>query len=292
LSEEQLKQRLVNQQIQPHVPEHAWDSTVAIVIVHDNAVHQFGTGILFRIAESSFVITAAHVVTKAHEHEKTIGITAAKKSLIALKGDTICSASEQYGCAGDPFDVAVHPLSADSVRRLAGKRFLRHHDIDFSEPSPTGVYSIFGFPTVWSRSASGTSDSLELKPMQYTTYAYDRETDEFDEFQPRFHLLLEGRDDFVTLTDGSSAEFKSIDGQPASFPGDLGGISGCSVWHIGDLKIPIGQWGKLTPRIVAVQTSVYRKNKAIKGTRWVAVTTLISEAFPELRPAINLWRER
>jgi len=49
-------------------------------------------------------------------------------------------------------------------------------------------------------------------------------------------------------------------------------------------------WKKERPKVVAVQTSVYEKSRAIKATRWIAVSTLIHEAFPELRPSMNLWR--
>ena len=51
-----------------------------------------------------------------------------------------------------------------------------------------------------------------------------------------------------------------------------------------------GRWYlKERPSIVAVQTSVYPRPQIIKATRWVAVSTLLHETFPELRPALALW---
>ena len=35
--------------------------------------------------------------------------------------------------------------------------------------------------------------------------------------------------------------------------------------------------------------SQYEESQVVRATRWVAVTTLIHEAFPELRPALNLF---
>jgi len=37
--------------------------------------------------------------------------------------------------------------------------------------------------------------------------------------------------------------------------------------------------------LAGIVTGVYQANGAIRATRWTAVTTLVSEAFPELRPS-------
>jgi hypothetical protein len=62
------------------------------------------------------------------------------------------------------------------------------------------------------------------------------------------------------------------------------------VWTIGDSKKPPTDWDADQARLIAVQTGVYPQRKIIKATRWIAVSTLLYEAFPELRGAMNLFR--
>lgn len=84
--------------------------------------------------------------------------------------------------------------------------------------------------------------------------------------------------------------FQDRDGQPATFPRDLRGISGCPVWAIGDLVRPVAEWRP--PRVAGVQTGAYQGSEVIRATRWVAVTTLLTEAFPNLRSRSRAGRHR
>jgi hypothetical protein len=283
-------QKEINQRITPAIPVRAWDSTIAIVIAHEGRVHQFGTGILFRIADVSFVVTAAHVVKEANRHRKTLAVSSFARSFIAISGEFLCSSEDQHGGEADPFDIAVHRLSDKAVEGLAGKSFLRFDEIDFQEPSPTAVYCLFGFPAVWSRPSIADPDVLQLKALQFTTYRFDRDTEALEGFQHRFHLLLDAQPNGLSNDDGSTAVFRDLEGRDLAFPRNLGGISGCSVWRIGDLRLPPSEWSRCEARNAAVQTGVYSDKRAIKATRWLAVSTLLYSAFPDLRRAIELWR--
>src|SRR4051794_11695793 len=97
-----LAQREINESASACVPSRAWDSTVAIVIAHGGGVHQFGSGILFRIADESFVVTAAHVIKQASDNSKTLGISSARGTFVAVAGQWFCSSESQYGCVEDP----------------------------------------------------------------------------------------------------------------------------------------------------------------------------------------------
>ncbi|HEV2969251.1 MAG TPA: hypothetical protein VGY55_04615 [Pirellulales bacterium] len=281
----QDEQRAINEKVRPHIPIDGWNSTVAIVVARGNDVHQFGTGVLFRVAQDAFVITAGHVARKAAENKWTQGLAGVSESIVALSGQWLCTDE-------DPFDIAVHQLPQSTVDKLKGKVFLRFDDIDFEPQSPLAVFTIFGFPEVWSSPSTNESEKLTLKPFEFTTYRYDRDTAALSGYEERYHLLLDAQPRDISLDDGSAAEFRTLQGLPASFPKDVVGISGCSVWRIGDLRVPIEEWGRDRARIVAVQTSVYSGKAAIKATRWIAVSTLIHDAFPELRPAMTLWRRR
>ena len=287
-------QRKINNTATAQIPACAWDCTVPIVIAHDSAVRHFGTGTLFRVADHFFLVTAGHVIKQACAHHKTVGIGGSDDGkFIALTGDTLVSSEGQYGTSADPFDIALHRLALEAVGRLSNKRFLLFNHVEFDDQSPTAVYTLFGYPAVWSSPSSSPDEKVTYKALQYTTYRYDRDTSTLEEYQDRLHLLLDGQFQQATNQDATPAEFhSSCDGQPIPFPRGLGGISGCSVWRIGDLKTPLYDWDIEQSRLVAVQTGVYHAKRAIKATRWVAVSTIIHEAFPELRPAIQMWRVR
>ncbi len=62
----------------------------------------------------------------------------------------------------------------------------------------------------------------------------------------------------------------------------------CSGWLAGDQRVPVRDWQRLPVGLTGVQTGVYQENGVIRATRWIAVTTVIHEAFPELRRALTI----
>jgi hypothetical protein len=281
--------RQIYGQAAKHIPEKGWGATVAIVLAHEGAVHQFGSGTLFRVGDDSFVVTASHIIKKASAHVKTLGITSAANSIVAVPGTWMCSSEAQYGSTHDPFDVAVHKLSKDAIDKLGSKSYLTFDDIEFQAQSATAVYTLFGFPGIWSDSTKTDTDRLQVKPLQFTTYAYDRDTGVFKDYQERFHILLDAQLAQSIADDGSPAKFTDLEGSDAPFPDALGGISGCSVWRIGDLHVPIDKWSQDASRLVAVLTGGYDPKEAIIATKWVAVSTLLYEGYPEVRKAMQPW---
>lgn len=278
-------QARVNSQIAAHIPHGAWESTVVIVIANPPRLHLLGTGTLFQIADSCFVVTAAHVLADAHLAGKTIGISTGS-GFVATGGDWIVSTSGDF--QDEQFDIAVFRLPESSIARLRGKRFLRLSDVSFQIPE-RAVFTLFGFPGMWSLPILGESDKLIFKPLEFTATTFDDKGKNLRGYNPRYHLLMDAPSDYLTLEDGTPTRLMDRAGEDvSSIAQALGGISGCGVWMIGDLGKPISQWGNSKP-IVAVETSMYSDSLAIRATKWCAVTTLIYEAFPDLRPAINLW---
>lgn len=279
----QRVRREINEQMAPYVPRDVWSSTVSIVLADRPIVRQIGSGTLFRIADHSFVVTAAHVIASAQKIQKTIGIGArAGANLIATGGTWFSSESNLY-------DVAVYPLSSEQAALLQDMRFLELENINFDDPGPSAVFTIFGFPGIWSGNADEMNDSVTVKPFEFTTYAYDRSASGLIGFDPRCHILLSAELEDASQIDGSSVDFRTRDGERARFPIGLRGISGCSVWHIGDLRVPVKYWGRQPARLSGVATGVYHANGAIKSSRWATVTTLVHAAFPELRKTLDLW---
>jgi hypothetical protein len=284
------QQKAVNERIVPNVPNHAWDSTVAIVIVNRSAIHLLGTGVLFQIADCPFVVTAGHVFRTASKYEKTVGLgDTGHETLIPFVTGTFMASVPPDGSQNDPHDVAVYPLPPDMAAKLRRKRFLRISDVCFDDPGPKAVFSLFGYPGVWSEPSSSDDEYVTVRPFEFTTYRYDGDTTTMMEYQARLHLLLSAGTEYTTWADGSPAPFRDRRGQAVQFPRGLKGISGSSVWHVGDLAVPIDRWRERPARVVGLETGVYPTSGAITVSRWVVVTTLIHSAYPDLRRSIELW---
>jgi len=129
---------------------------------------------------------------------------------------------------------------------------------------------------------------MKSTPFQYMTYLYDKDTKGLENYKEKYHLLFDA-DSIGFNEKGKSGSFRNRDGTILQFPKELGGISGGSVWKIGNMDNPISEWKTSQVKLVAVQTSVYSESRIIKATRWIAVSTLIHEACPDLRSVMNIY---
>ncbi len=283
-------QKSFYRQLEAFMPSKAIGSTVPIVLIRGTTLQQFGTGTLLRVADQSFIVTAAHVIKETPRSGTGLCITRTDGSFAQASGNWICSSEGQYGTSSDPFDVAVLRLEPSTARGLSNESFLRLDDISFAEDLSDSVFCLLGYPTLWSQPSTDQNTKLDLKPLQYTTDAFEGPTDALSEYKARFHLLLNAGLRESTDIEGSPIRFEARSGVPAEFPRGLGGISGCSVWVIGQKNKSLQDWNRGKAKVVAVQTGIYHSQQIIKATRWIAVSTLLHEAFPELRTAMALWR--
>ena len=270
------------------IPAAITDSTVVIVGANTPAVRHFGTGTLFSVADRKFVVTAAHVIHSARADQSTLGISGEVSNFIATPDSWFVSNGYQGSNGKDVLDVAVCALNEDQVAKLRNRIFLRLSDISFSDDLSHGYFLISGFPQIWSTACDQQVDTMKLRLLHFSTLSYQGDTSALGGYDARYHLLLDAKHDEILDESGDRFEFRMRSGASARMPNDLHGVSGCSVWQIGDLRTPANQWRSDQTRLVAVETSVYPKRSLIKATRWKAVSTLIYTAFPELRSAIEM----
>ncbi|MBL8522721.1 MAG: hypothetical protein JNN20_03430 [Betaproteobacteria bacterium] len=270
------------------IPARVLDCTVAIVQTTGPLVRQLGTGVLFRVADHRFVVTAAHVLATANDANSTIGISNAHGGFIALPGTWLRTTANDGGTRNDPYDVAVRHLTDEETHRLHGKTFQTLTDISFGEHSledhPHACFLLCGFPNIWWTTSAHAADTMRLKVLQYTAFRYEGSTAGLAGFESRLHFLLDAKEEEVFDPNGNEATFRLRPGQRARWPQDVAGVSGCGVWRIGNPCLPVQAWRAEDARLVGVLTSVYAKPALIKTTKWIAVTTLLNEAFPALRP--------
>lgn len=264
-----------------------WDSSVAIVLARRPNVHPFGSASLFEVAGARFVVTAAHNIQTASLYDRTIGLSTPDNSVMVPTGNWIVSTGDS-----DPVDVAVYRLSDDECAKMRGARYLRFDDLDFGVLSSTAVFCVCGYPGKLSSPSGDENEPIGLGPLQLTLVAYNGPTDELIGYSPALHVLLDSEPEGLTSMDGSKCNLVDRSRSVLHLPLDFRGISGCAIWRIGDLTVPVEHWPHIGQRVAAVDTGVYSGSKIIRGTRWNGPITLIYEAFPDLRPAIELYSSR
>ncbi|MBW1740578.1 MAG: hypothetical protein JRJ42_05500 [Deltaproteobacteria bacterium] len=139
--------REIYHKIASFIPPEAWRSTVAIVLIDGEELHQFGTGTLLSVADQPFIVTAAHVIKTAYEYNKSLCVPGEDRSFVQLPATWVCSAEGQYGTSEDPFDIAVLKLDPVTADRLRGKSFLRLNDVSLTNDLATGIFGRSHFLT-------------------------------------------------------------------------------------------------------------------------------------------------
>jgi hypothetical protein len=265
-------------------------STVAIVGGRSPVVRQIGTGTLLAIADARFVVTAAHVLVQVKELGMTVGISGGHAgNFTALPGDWIVTSADAGSNDNDAHDVALYKLNDRQVDRLDGVEFVRIGDVSFSDNLSSGYFVVCGFPGMWSTVSDSDDAVMKSKLLQYGTYPFMGSTTALNGYDPRRHFLLQGTSDSTLDHNGEPTAFRTRSGHSADMPRDLGGVSGCSVWMIGDFRTPVPNWSRQSARIVGIETGVFHERGALKATRWNAVASVLHSAFPELRPVIEMY---
>jgi hypothetical protein len=268
-------------------PSRVAAATVAIVGSLSRNVRHLGTGTLLAVADAKFVVTAAHVLRVAKEQGLTVAIVPALGGVFTAVTARPWLLTSDDG-AEDRHDVALYRLDEREVGRLGGSDFVRIADVCFEKDLAAAYFVICGFPGMWS-TASNPDGDMKGRLLQYGTYPFKGSTSGLGGFDPQKHILLEGTPGDLLDHNGEPTRFQTRSGHPASMPGDLSGVSGCSIWRIGDFRTPVSEWNINAAQIVAVQTGVFRSAGAIKATRWNSVTTLLHLACPDLRATIEMY---
>jgi hypothetical protein len=232
-----------------------------------------GTGTLFRIDDARFLVTAAHVVDARSDHTDLF-LTS------GVKGEKGIPLPDGGFKVPDPHDIAVVKLSDETVKSLGPRRFLCLADVDLTaKPVKPGYFHVFGYPLDSSRYEYSRA-VVSLNPFLQLTKLYQGETLTLENYDPDHHMVLRVERMHAVSTDG----------EPASIPGSLAGISGSSLWQIHRQGEDPVTWSEGRARVVAVQTSQYKRSDAflVRGTYWIWALKIIKEGWPELAPSIQV----
>lgn len=269
------------------VPTVAWDVTVPILLEHGSGLHQHGTGTLLRVAHEYFIVTASHVPRDAFAACGGLFLTSNADGgrFVEARGTWHASAQSPSGNR-DLFDVAILHLAVESVAELSDRSFLSLDEVWKRLPLEDDIYVVCGFPRAMSVSGTAETCKLTLGPLKIVTSLYDGptmmldcKTPKFENYDPRFHFLL----------NANKRNIRAMEGFEGEFPDDLRGISGCSVWKMNVKSYPRDKWSSENARIVGVQNCAYQ-SRAIRATHWSSVAALLLKTMPKLAPSLALWR--
>lgn len=229
------------------------------------------------------MVTAAHVLSAAHEHNH--GLIAISRDYVQILGPGAISNE-------NAFDVGVIHLADQSVEQLKEtKKFLNLHDVSTNASLENAIFCLYGFPAATSKPVDLKSQDgpFESATAQLITQEYHGATDGLPNYDPNIHLLLRAQN--VADSEGNQ-RMTARTGYKIPFLQGLPGISGCSIWKIAEKGNRKGAWEEVEPRLIAVETAVHQPTSTIKSTRWISVISLIQGMLPELKPVIALHEQR
>lgn len=229
------------------------------------------------------MITAAHVLSAAHDHNH---------GLIAISRDYVQILGPGAIATENAFDVGVIHLADQSVEQLKEtKKFLNLQDVSINTNLESAIFCLYGYPAATSKPIDIKSHDgpFESTGLQLITDEYELVTEGLTNYDPDVHLLLKAQN--VADSDGNR-RMTARTGYQIPFLQGLPGISGCSVWKIAEKGDRKGAWTEVEPRLIAVETSVHPTKSIIKSTRWKVVIGLIQGMFPDLKPDIALHEQR
>ncbi len=247
-----------------------------------DAVEQYGSGVLLRVADAHFVATARHVVDEALPQETwpymeaspvSIGVGPSAPSGIPTSGHGVRRLDE-------PYDQALIELSPSDVTAFnQEKRFLELGACDLRPLDIGDLYAVIGYPSV---DSTQDPEAREVTAMLHgyfaRPYAGDRgEIPTGNYFNPEINVAF----------DHVPSDYRNYEGGPTGFPRP-GGASGCGIWKLNVAGLPSAAWDPSRARLVAIFQSVNCGTKTTIGTPIGYLISLLRQHRPDLNAVIDL----
>jgi len=247
------------------------EATVAILIYYGDEFHQHGSGILIRLHDRSFLITASHVAERGSGYSLYLR---GQSDRPAPLGGRLLLTTVRPGDEFDYHDIAVWELSEETLSALEGSVFLRQDAFETGEELADDFYFLTGFPaSLASKSGKGDEHRIILTPFTYIAMQFRGDRSNLLGYLNGLHLLL-GKTNPLELS-----------GEIGGWPESLGGISGCAVWRAHTAE---GVWSEGSARLAAIQTGVYFGGAIIKATPLSSAMSVIFDCYPELRRVLGI----
>jgi len=274
----------VNALVLPHTAEISRTTVALFKYVSGDGDH-FGSGVLLRIEQNRFLVTAAHVADQRFDQRwRPIFFgTPTGDDLIQLawlKG-RLSPKEADPNREDDPIDMAVLELRPEVADKLA--EFMRFVTLNELEVNPKklqdGWYLVNGYSD-FRAEKDEMEQIVDAQNLPYFTRLHDLERSPIPNVSRTDHVVLE-----VNRTDEAGGEWDRLDLDRTH------GISGGGMWRVLDEGEPIQSLNWRQGRLVAIITDrsdpeVMGPVQYLRGTRMRHAIGLIYQGWPELRSAI------
>lgn len=227
----------------------------------------WGSGVLLRIADASFVLSASHVLKRASEATLRLA-----PSVEGSRFVTISSLDLQRSKDTEHLDIGWMRLSEDDSQKLAiHKRFLRMSHLDTEQRMSEGAYVVAGYPVELTK--------VDKNEITANRFSYLTNLAPVENEIPGVTLGLSFKSSILRHEDGTDT---------ARMP-SLGGISGCGIWRVwaDSQGNPIGRWDTSWIRLAGIEHAVTSR-RSIRGTIIGHMLGMIARSYPELLPSIRV----
>lgn len=281
VSEEEIWAQLyaLAEKCHPHVVK----STICIYGWQDK-LKATGSGVLLRVADRHFLISAAHVLdlTFYHQFQLYTSVSFSPAPPVPLLFVRRASSAKPVGMAAtasdlrdaDPLDFSVAELQPETAEQISGRfKFLQLGDLEVGRPCAGAGLYVCGYPIALTQESGFQMDTFPLgyvsTPLQTEPEVRDRDKE----------LLLYYCRDCVRWN-----------GDAAHAPEPYG-LSGCGIWQLSKPpQLPVDT-SPASARLVGIQHRWRSKSHYLVGTSVSWIAPLLWRDYPDLRAALQLLRE-
>ena len=239
-----------------------------------------GSGILLRIADEHFLLTAAHVSDGAAKQDIPYYLCERTTNKAIALSEVLVASSKP--AKDDLFhwkddDVAAARLTQDIVKRLSpGCKFLGLSDLDPLPPREPGYYVIYGYPEA-DLKTNPSDGILEANPLYYGSGLYSGNRGWWKYHKPERDIALDFQMKNISSIDGGSP-----------VPPPLDGMSGCGIWRAFNLRSAQTKWKSDDLRLVGIQHRVEKEIGIVGGTQIRFLLQRIAKAFPTIARSMQI----
>lgn len=248
--------------------------TIPILGVQNNSIVHDRTGVLYRIGDRYFILTAAHYLESYIQYAIPLYISLNSSTKLPLPlAKAVFHTTEEDGR-----DVAAISLPPELASEIEPHReFLSQSEVWRHNESVPGFYVFFGYPMDWSGIVLSKTE-IHSHALAFACCEYTGKSHSTAFYDKAVHIQLEF----------DCKAVNPIEETPAKIP-TIKGISGCGIWRVADWS-PHGfcRSSPAEPRLVGIQNHWFPDLKYIQGTRIGFVLSLILANYPDVKPAMNL----
>jgi len=236
-------------QVQERIRKH----TVGFYTYQDG-IKVAGTGVLFRVAQRHFVLSAAHVLDYTFRHGflfHSLGPDSKLHPVEFIRRRS--SKCPDSGRDDDPLDISVAEFTPETASMLsATHEFIGIEQIE-TELGPACGVIVLGFPEVYS--SVDEKGELNTGYLSFATTPYQGPPEPGDE---RREILLYYHDDGLDLS--------AQDPSPLIKMPRPHGISGCGIWRISQPPVLPKDTSLSEYRLVGIQHTWLKNRQCLGGT--------------------------